>query len=206
MKTLHEIGVEKNTDKATHHGFTHVYDNILSHIRNEKLKLLEVGIAEGASLKMWEEYFPNAQIYGADIFDNKHLDNERIKTFLMNQEVVEELVKVDNDFDIIIDDGGHTMNQQQTSLKILFNQKLKSGGYYILEDLHTSDPSYISVFGQTHTNNTLGLLYSLKDEEWPKDRDYFITRGEFYTLLDNIASIEIFHLKYGSVTSLIRKK
>lgn len=209
MRTLHEIGMETGTDKAIYHGFTHVYDNIFSPIRNENLKLLEVGIASGASVKMWEEYFPNAKIYAADIFDYKYLDNEKTKTFIMNQEVEEDLMKVDNDFDIIIDDGGHTMKQQQNSLKILFTQKLKSGGYYILEDLHTSDPSYYiqgADFGQTHTNNTLGLLYALKSDEWPKDMDYYVTRGEFYTILDHIASIEFFHLKYGSVTSLIRKK
>ena len=40
-------------------------------------------------------------------------------------------------FDIIIDDGGHTMKQQITSFTYLL-PKVRSGGLYVIEDLHTS--------------------------------------------------------------------
>jgi hypothetical protein len=40
-------------------------------------------------------------------------------------------------FDIVIDDGGHTMNQQRVSLEKLW-QIVKPGGYYFIEDLQTS--------------------------------------------------------------------
>lgn len=207
MRSLHEIGLEKGTDKATFHLFTILYDYIFSPIRKENLKLLEVGIYEGSSLKMWEEYFYNGKIYGADVFDYKFLENDRINTLLLNQENESDLKSVDNDFDIIIDDGGHTMLQQQLSLKILFTEKLKSGGYYILEDLHTSDPFYINGnWGEKFNNNTLLLMENLKNKKWSENNNFFINYDDFLSILNNISSIEIFRVKYGSITSIIRKK
>lgn len=41
------------------------------------------------------------------------------------------------DFDVIIDDGGHTMGQQRTSLEYLW-KIVKPGGIYFVEDLQTS--------------------------------------------------------------------
>ena len=48
-------------------------------------------------------------------------------------------------FDIIIDDGGHTMNQQKTSMITLL-PIVRSSGIYVIEDLDTSYvPSYGAV-------------------------------------------------------------
>lgn len=207
MKSLHEIGLETNTDKATYHLFTILYDYVFSPIRKEKIKLFEIGIHRGSSLKMWEEYFYNGKIYGADIDNYKFLDNERISTFYLNQEQEEELKSVDDDFDIIIDDGGHTMLQQQTTLKILFTDKLKSGGYYVLEDLHTSIINYDSgIYGQTFNNNTLNLLENLKIGIWPSNNEYFIGYDDFLKISENIEYLRIFKVKTGSITSIIKKK
>jgi hypothetical protein len=63
-------------------------------------------------------------------------------------------------FDIILDDGGHTMQQQITSFTVLFPH-VKSGGMYIIEDLHTS---YWSSFGGGGPNSTVNFLKSLIDE------------------------------------------
>lgn len=220
---LHEIGLKYGTDKAYSHEFTKVYENIFSEHRHKELKFLEVGIWVGSSLKMWEEYFTNAKIYGADKFtederidiskrylDGKHrdikFDELKTKTFVVDQENVNELLRLPGDLDIIIEDGGHTMIQQQISLNVLFRKKLKSGGIYILEDLHTSNEIYWDSYGGNLQNNTLRLLNDLNDKKVSIDSNYFINNEDFQILVDEIYSIEIFKVKENSITSIIRKK
>ena len=135
---LHELGLKYRTDKAHSHNFTNWYDDNLKHLVSEKLNFLEVGIEHGFSLKMWAEYFENATIYGADILDKSFLDDNRIKTFKINQENESELKLLPGNLDIIVEDGGHTMLQQQVTFKVLFDTKLKPGGYWIIEDCHCS--------------------------------------------------------------------
>ena len=97
-------------------------------------------MAGGASLKTWYEYFPNARIVGLDINDAKFLENDRTTTHQVDQgdrNQLAELRKIypDESFDLIIDDGSHRADHQQTSLELLY-PLLKSGGYYIIEDLN----------------------------------------------------------------------
>ena len=98
--------------------------------------------------KMKEAYKVN------DKEGNPNLDRSVI--FKGNQEKVDDLEKFllmyGKDFDIIIDDGGHTMRQQQISLGVLFDA-VKSGGYYIMEDLHTCSGEWEELYGFKTINN-----------------------------------------------------
>jgi hypothetical protein len=203
--TLHEIGLKYGTDKSTHHNFTPTYDLYLSYLRNQNLKLLEIGISEGPSLKMWEEYFQNSQIIGVDILERSYMNTERIHTMIINQEKENELLSIPGEFDIIIDDGGHTMYQQQLTLKVLFDPKLKYGGTYILEDLHTSKDRYYGSHGSNSLNNTLNLLEDLKNGKLRENNQYFIDENNFNSLLNLIESIEIIETGEYSITSIIKK-
>jgi hypothetical protein len=67
-------------------------------------------------------------------------------------------------FDIIIDDGGHTMNQQQTSFMTLLTL-VRSGGLYVIEDLETSyNPTYASEYLNSSTTTTIELIKIVVDE------------------------------------------
>ena len=138
MKTLDELARHYDSDKWKH-GYTILYDKLFTPIRNDKITLLEIGVLNGASMRMWSAYFPNAKIIGLDI----KIVDERIPGVVIlqgDQTDKDALVEMGQDFgpfDIVIDDGGHTMNQQQTSLGALF-QFVKPGGCYVIEDLHTS--------------------------------------------------------------------
>jgi SAM-dependent methyltransferase len=109
-------------------------------------KFLEIGVLNGGSLKMWEEYFPKAKIYGIDIKKKSRFNSKRITTIQADQSDRLHLYRIGKEFgnfDVILDDGGHYMSQQQISFAILF-KFLKSNGIYIIEDLHTSFyPQYI---------------------------------------------------------------
>jgi len=119
-----------------------IYDRHFSRFRNKEIVLLEIGVSKGGSLQMWKDYFGGkAKIYGIDIDQRcKAFEEENIEIFIGSQsdrtflnEVKSKIPKVD----ILIDDGGHTFEQQITSYEELFGH-IKGDGVYLCEDLHTS--------------------------------------------------------------------
>lgn len=136
-----KYGSDKGNQYGSCHGFTDVYDTQLSSIRQSATSVLEIGVNDGASLKMWYEYFPRAIIYGVDIDNKSQYDNERVVCNILDQSSKEYLEHFANniglEFDFIIDDGSHHMQDQQLTFGYFF-PLLKSGGIYVIEDLHTS--------------------------------------------------------------------
>jgi len=77
-KTLDEIGMAYHTPNAKSgkyeggdklsdgQNFTSFYHKIMSLMRDDKIKLLEIGIFNGKSIAMWADYFSNGTIYGID--------------------------------------------------------------------------------------------------------------------------------------------
>jgi hypothetical protein len=139
---LTRLADKYKTDKGTllHH-YTEVYEGFFYPVRTSARKVCEIGVLEGASLHMLAEYFPGAVIYGIDIQDTSRFNSDRIKTFVADQADRKQLAAFADaggaDFDLILDDGGHSMEQQQVSFARLF-RLVKPGGYYIIEDVHTS--------------------------------------------------------------------
>ena len=98
--------------------------------------VLEIGVHAGGSLRMWEEYFPKAQIYGIDIIDCFQ-DEGRIKFRQGNQADSAFLLDVTSEvgsWDIVIDDGSHVFNDQKVSFETLWPH-LSQGGLYAIEDV-----------------------------------------------------------------------
>ena len=152
------------TDKGvTVHHFTEVYERFFSPLRFTAAKVFEIGIAGGGSLEMWRDYFPKAAIYGIDIYPKTEMDSERVKTFVADQADRAQLAAVIDQFgggyDIIVDDGGHSMEMQQVSVGRLFKY-VKPGGYYVIEDVHSTLPERWSGFGVEAggANSTLAML------------------------------------------------
>jgi O-antigen biosynthesis protein len=118
--------------------FIEEYDRVFTPLRDKPIRLLEIGLGYGRCLELWEKYFPNAEIVGIENEPTRlgHYSGDRLKVYLGDQTDTAFLDTL-GDFDIIIDDGGHTMKQQQTSFWHLF-PKMKDGGIYVIEDLHTS--------------------------------------------------------------------
>lgn len=124
------------------HNYTEVYSRYFAHLRDLPIKFFEIGIFEGNGVQMWEQYFKNAELHFMDItFSYAKYFSNRSHYHLGDQANAKDLLSImsstGGDFDIIIDDGGHTMNQQLVSFITLFPY-VKSGGMYIIEDLHTS--------------------------------------------------------------------
>lgn len=140
---LDRLAIDTNADKGSfYHNYTEVYAKYLAPLREKRIKFLEIGISEGNSVKMWEQYFPNAELHFMDITLHKvKYHSGRSIYHLADQESTVDLKRfireTQGGFDIILDDGGHTANQQIISFQALFPH-LNSGGIYIIEDMHTS--------------------------------------------------------------------
>ena len=126
------------SDKGTRHSYIKHYEAILSPFVGKSACILELGVASGKSLMMWEEYLQNAHIYGVDICNKpKLLDNHPSIVFRnANAGSASELetVTAGLTFDIIIDDASHLVADQLVAFAVLF-PKLKPGGAYIIEDV-----------------------------------------------------------------------
>ena len=143
--SLIQLGYKYNIDKTTYHNFTDLYDSLFNNIKNNVKLMIEVGDASGSSIKMWREYFKSSIIYGFDynIELSKYIENIPNVIFsYVNQDSKDSLQKSVSNFllnsvDIIIDDGGHFSSQQRNTLEVYWPY-LKSGGFYIIEDIHTN--------------------------------------------------------------------
>lgn len=205
MDDLTRIGTKYDTDKVTHN-FTSFYDKHLTDTRNVIKNVLEIGVFNGGSLRMWEEYFPNAMIYGFDDHDRSHCNTERIKTFVVNQSSISQMQDginlTEHPYDLVIDDGSHFIDDQQKSLGFLFKY-VKSGGYFIMEDLHTSN---FDLFPRWYNDgikvNTLDMIVALKNG---KLLYQYMTKDEANYILANTEYVEIHQVSRGSITAIIKK-
>jgi len=150
---LLELGVKYRTQKVQH-GFLEIYERYFHDLKN--VRLLEIGVAEGASMKMWQEYFSNGYIYGVDKILNFKTNLENV--FLSEGDICDKstIDKLGNlVFDIIIDDGSHIASEQLKAFDNLWDL-LRPGGLYIVEDLFTLyDPEW----NDQNENSIIDELY-----------------------------------------------
>jgi hypothetical protein len=217
MKRLTEVGQRAGTDKANYHYFTEVYDSVFEQYISPRI--LEIGVEAFSSIEMYINYFADPYIVAMDIHQkDQYLTSPSLllQTFLKgpnwkfivgDQSKEEDLRKCieSEKFDIILDDGGHTMKQQQVTFGVLLDQ-VKPGGYYILEDLHTSfAPHYREVDCQF---TSYEMLFKVKEKELPFSNYITLERQQY--LLDIIESIDIYAKDgdnlHDSVTSIIKIK
>jgi len=143
---LIQLAQKYETDKLEH-GYIPYY---AKHLPDNPVDFLEIGCFKGASVKMWKEYYySGTQIYTMDLFagaeniPKNQIENEGIIAYKGNQKDIEFLSRINQKFDVIIDDGSHNSDAQQITFKHFFLNNLKSGGLYIIEDLHCcEDPFY----------------------------------------------------------------
>lgn len=132
----------KNKDLHKWHHYFDIYEENFLKYKKKGITLLEIGVSKGGSLKMWQNYFnKESLIVGIDILPEcKKYEHENIKIFIGDQKNInflESVIKSIGKPDIIIDDGGHSSNQQIISFNCLYYH-LKNKGTYIVEDTHTS--------------------------------------------------------------------
>lgn len=139
--TLLELMQKHQTDKAEHRfdiPYSFFFDD---ERRHQVTSVLELGVKKGASLRVWEEYFPNARIFGVEMKSKYAIyASDRSRVFIGSQsdpEVLEALAAAANfGFDLIVDDGSHMSDDQVASLTFLWPYLKPPYGIYAIEDLH----------------------------------------------------------------------
>lgn len=131
-----------------HNTYFEIYDELFSSYCGREITFVEIGVLEGGSLFMWREFFgPKARIIGVDFNpDVKKWQEHGFEIYIGNQADKEFWNYFINDVgpvDIVLDDGGHSYEQQIITTEMLLDN-MKDGGLLVIEDTHTS---YMDGFG-----------------------------------------------------------
>lgn len=145
--SLEQLVDNSKTDKNTLHSYLGLYQKLLISKKETARNVLEVGIFNGGSIKLWHDFFPNATIYGLDIIPIKNLwseiknkqriklgrydayDNDFFKTHFLDKNIK---------FDFMLDDGPHTLESMIQFIK-LYSQIMTDDGILIIEDVQSWD-------------------------------------------------------------------
>jgi hypothetical protein len=142
------------SDKAASHNYYLVYSAILGPMRRDQLKILEIGLGSnnrdvvstmgkfgrpGASLRAFRDFLPNSEIFGADVDRRILFEEDRIKTYFVDQTNLQSLDELaaampSQGLDLIIDDGLHSPSANIATL-IFALKKLNANGWFVVEDV-----------------------------------------------------------------------
>lgn len=152
-KTLAELAFMYNTDKASH-GYMDFYEK---HLPSNPKKLLEIGVKTGASIEMWQKYFPDCEIQGLDLFqefDKPSIQNVKWWKGSQTDQYVLEQIRREH-YDCIIEDASHNcINHWVTLFSIIGCCDL-----YFIEDLFTCKDEYFRQ-GLNFEDTVLGKMQS----------------------------------------------
>ena len=115
-----------------------IYDKHFAPFRDQPINILEIGVLKGGSMRLWEKYFPKANIFGIDIDkDCLQYQSDRTKIFIGDQGDVSFLRNVKAKvprIDILIDDGSHRAKDQKTTFDEMYYH-VRKPGVYLIEDI-----------------------------------------------------------------------
>ena len=164
-----------DTDK--NESYLAAYESHFRDLANKEIALLELGIFHGGSLLMWRDYFKKGAVVGLDM-DRVELDDPsgRIHIYQGLQQDKQLLDKIRREtapggFDIIIDDASHLGELSKTSFWHLFENHLKPGGTYVVEDWRTG---YWGKWpdGKSYDFGAPGLMTRLSGKNRLRSHDY----------------------------------
>jgi hypothetical protein len=142
LDDLHELARTLGTDKHEH-GFTLYYPSLLNRFRTLDIDLLEIGVLNASSLRLWKQWMPNASVFGAD--NRRTLPNEPVKIedgitiIKADQHSLADVRRLatHRPWSVVIDDGSHKPTDQLVTFMEIF-PRLVPRGVYIIEDIETN--------------------------------------------------------------------
>ncbi len=140
---------DKNRGIREHLG---LYEILFEEYRDSATKVFEVGVNRGGSIRVWREYFHNAEIYALDNRARtlaRFANVDRITGVVIDQSDAEQLEAFAElgQFDIGIDDGSHIWPHQILTFEKLW-PAIKPGGMFVVEDVLTSYEKWIREAGR----------------------------------------------------------
>jgi hypothetical protein len=171
--SLIELVDNTRTDKNTTHSYLELYEKLLFSKKNTAKNILEVGIFDGGSIKLWHDYFQNATIYGLDIKKIHETwdgikNNKRIHlgSFDAYNDIFfkTQMLNKNKKFDMMLDDGPHTLESMKKFIK-LYSQIMTDDGILIIEDI--PEWNWIEILTNETPNNLKKFIksYDLRDKK-----------------------------------------
>jgi hypothetical protein len=214
LRQIYETHSGKSSDKWGL--YLKFYEDEFNSLRLNEVRLLEIGVQNGGSLEIWSKYFSNAKaIVGCDINEmcrELSFSDKKISVVVgdANSAITNQaIMRIQDGYDIIIDDGSHTSSDIIKSFAMHF-EKISAGGCYIIEDLHCS---YWQAFegGLYYDKSSMSFLKSLADliniEHWGVEisPQRFLSQYQ----IDSISPAQlltIHSIKFLNSLCIIRKK
>ena len=152
---LVELVNDNYTDKNTAHSYLPLYQSLFESKRENAKNVLEIGIKEGGSIRLWNDFFINATVYGIDIYDRIKADIRNRKNIKLIWEDAYNAEFFKNTFsgmkfDMILDDGPHDLHSMKQCIT-LYSQVMADNGILVIEDVQ--DWSWISELTNTVPDN-----------------------------------------------------
>lgn len=153
MSLLEFVEATKNDQTKWFHGYIDLfYDRLFTPRKDLPLNILEIGISNGHSCKLWQDFFQNGKVYGMDVFRCHTLDGEPRIVQIIGDAYTQHSVQnlPEKEFDIIIDDGPHTFESMVFFLQNYIHM-VKPTGVVILEDIVDPNwtPKLVELIDQT---------------------------------------------------------
>ncbi|MFN8591495.1 MAG: hypothetical protein U0031_08560 [Thermomicrobiales bacterium] len=139
--SLQELGIKYGSEKVTH-GFLAQYEPLMAPFRDQVFDLLEIGVKNGASIRMWHEYFPKARIIGLNpelvtLADEEYLPRYFFHRGRQDDEAALREIAKTSSLRVVIDNGSPLWVDQIKTFQVLF-PFLEPGGVYACENAYTS--------------------------------------------------------------------
>lgn len=146
--SLLEIVDNSRTDKNTIHSYLPLYQKLLINKKETAKNVLEVGIYNGGSIKLWSDFFKNANVYGLDIRhsndvwegikNKKNIILHTSSDAYNNEFFITHFLNKNIKCDFMLDDGPHTLESMKKFIK-LYSQIMTDDGILIIEDVQSWD-------------------------------------------------------------------
>tara|TARA_Y100001935_G_scaffold18170_1_gene13336 strand:- start:9 stop:863 length:855 start_codon:yes stop_codon:yes gene_type:complete len=199
---------KRTSSKIKGHGYSIFYQKYFENLRSNNLKILEVGSFHGNASAALYFYFKKSKLFAADIYpDLFRYRSNRIENFYVNSSdensIQKNIIdKFSDNFDIIIEDAGHSLKDQIISLFMLF-KKLNSGGLFIIEELDFPDTRKdMNLMNEKPTLRE--ILLKFKKEKKLLNSKY-IQKNDRDNFLDSIESLEIYKGNFNEI-AILRKR
>lgn len=201
------------------HKWHHYFDIYLRHFqqyRDRPIRMLEIGVFRGGSLRMWKQFFhPDSIIVGIDIDKScaaHEIAEQNVFVRIGSQADPNFLAEVNGEFgpfDIILDDGSHKTHHQIISFGALFRPALNDGGCYMVEDVHTNywikhvdSPETFIDLSKQMIDMLHEPYFDRKETNFRHGHDDAVKNLELSYLSANLASIAF----YDSIVAFEKKK